>query len=610
MLYNFKVKLEVVWLLFIAVGLIIIHDQMFGAFLPGANGLVGHDFSLGLPALLDHYYWTINNGIFSQPWFTPSFCGGIPVFASPLGSFAVSEFLVNFFDPLTAIRVTMLLFSIIGFVGAWLLLRGPFALSIQGAAVGAALFQFNSFFAHRMIVGHSGFHSFMLAPLLAWLLLRGIGGEKSCSKSQSLYYTILAALVLTYPIWSASAHLLVPMVLAVTAIGLIYQLRNGKWSWEFWFRLAGTIVLFFTLVMAKLVAVFAYLEQFSRTHYKLPGADGIYNSLELIFRSLFIAPPHELAKATMKNQQWLLDRHEFEYNITWVALLLILLGAGDWLWKNRQFWSKVSTIQWLITGLMVFVIATPVAVNIYTPEWNAILKQIPIIKSSSNLVRWFCAYIPIGALAAALALDRIAPGRSKGVAAASMAISAIIIINFNTDREFYAKQSYNPAPIVDAYNQEKSADWSPSITALSVNLNNKRQIVLLGNRNDAVLKGYSSLFCYQPIFGYRLESFPWKPLHPGSVLDVANGLYNMKNPACYVAPEENNCKPGGHFLASQINEINNFVNYRPFTFKYPKNYEKARFVSSTVGILLLLILMFPILITVKSWTQVLIKEKK
>lgn len=590
-----RVAPTTVWLFVIGLGLLSIHDHIFAAFLPGPEGLVGHDFSGGLSALLDSYYWSINNGIFSQPWFTPSFCGGLPLFASPINSFATPEFLVLLVDPLIAFRITTIIFSAVGLLGTWLLLRGPFGLSLQAAGVGAVIFQFNGFFAHRMIIGHAGFHGFMLAPLLAWLLLRGLNENRQRPLRAGLYNSICGGLLFTYLLWSGAAHLLLPFALMMALIGLTHHLATAGWRWEFWLRLSAAITIFFALSLAKLVAIFAFMSNFSRSQYKLPGADGIFSALELIFRSLFIAPPHKLVGELMTNMQWTLDRHEFEYGITWVALLLMLLGLGNWLWQNRQKSPNITKEKILLLAALTVCLAIPIAVNIYTPEWSAVLKKIPIIKNSSNLVRWFCIYIPVATIWAALALDSVTMNRNRSILLAASAIVAILLINIFTEREFYAAQSYNPAPIVNAYKQERPPGWSPAISAIAVDLDSKtRKIVLTANRNDGLVNGFSPLFCYQPLFGYRLEAFPWRPLHPGPVTEIRDGRFNMKNPACYVAPEENGCKPGEHFFQQQDKELNNFANYKPFSFKYPSYYQGARLFSLTVLFAVLAFLVFPV----------------
>lgn len=74
--------------------LFFIYFFIFKNFFPTHNGTVGHDFSLALTGTYDGFLWFINNGIFTPPWFTPSFCGGVPNFANPQsGYYSLPQFL-------------------------------------------------------------------------------------------------------------------------------------------------------------------------------------------------------------------------------------------------------------------------------------------------------------------------------------------------------------------------------------------------------------------------------------------------------------------------------------------------------------------------------------
>ena len=84
--------------------------------------------------------------------------------------------------------------------------------------------------------------------------------------------------------------------------------------------------------------------------------------------------------------------------------------------------------------------------------------------------------------------------------------------------------------------------------------------------NDFVTKGWSTLDCYAPIFGYRQEYLPRASLHPGPSLSLTDGAWNVKNPACYVFPEENGCAPGDHFREAQRAEAEAFLGWKPFPF--------------------------------------------
>ena len=104
-------------------------------------------------------------------------------------------------------------------------------------------------------------------------------------------------------------------------------------------------------------------------------------------------------------------------------------------------------------------------------------------------------------------------------------------------------------------------------------------------------QGNSSLYCYNPAFGYGLEKFPVKDLHPGPVREVRDGHFNIKNPACYVYPKENGCTPGDHFREDQIEAMENFVSYRPFAFKI-SSAQKAANTLTLIGLVVSVLVAF------------------
>jgi len=126
--------------------LLIAYVWLFVDFFPNRNGALGHDYAYYLPALLDGFIWYRTNGLWEVPWFTPSFCGGWIIHPNIQNVYyALPGFLVLWFDPLTAVRLYWVIFASVGFVGAYLLMRGPFRTSPPAALLAAGLFLFNVF---------------------------------------------------------------------------------------------------------------------------------------------------------------------------------------------------------------------------------------------------------------------------------------------------------------------------------------------------------------------------------------------------------------------------------------------------------------------------------
>ena len=84
---------------------------------------------------------------------------------------------------------------------------------------------------------------------------------------------------------------------------------------------------------------------------------------------------------------------------------------------------------------------------------------------------------------------------------------------------------------------------------------------VMSSNFDHLFVAGSSCPTYEPMFGYRLELMDQRHLRVSNI-NVAdrNALLPMKNPACYVYPE-NNCRPGAHFTSDQYGDVETLTAY-------------------------------------------------
>jgi len=551
--------------------LIGIHYSIFSQFFPNAQGKLGHDYQYNLPLLLDGYYWFLNNGLWSLPWFTPSFCGGMPLLANP-ATFYVStaQWFTFLTDPLTAVRLTLLLFAALGFWGFYLLLRSIFVTGRWPALLGGGLFLFNGLYAWRMVVGHMEFHAVMLTPGLAWLLLKDGPGDSRIRSWPVARNIVCAALLMSYAFMSGMTQLIVPSVLAVMVIAGLAWLTSDYCvdGWGLVLRLALAGLGALGLSAAKLVAAMSFLGNFPRDSYLLPGVEGLGRLFLFIGQVLAEGGAHVDADSLVANSQWSLGRHEFEFGLTVVPFGLIVLGL---VLGGRRLWATVTSRRsapYMVLCLLL--LAIPVALNVYTPTWNQFLKTVPLIKNLSNFFRWFIIYIPCVIILAALAVEktpllaRFAPAFTLG------GLAVVVLINLTTDTAFYHDQPYDPEPVVSAYWQTRERGAPPVIATQVASLDEAGRPALTIARNDVLTQGQSQILCYEPMFGFRLEFLPFKGIHPGPALSERDGELNVKNPACYLYPEENVCTPGDHFRLTDQAEAERFIGFHPFRYQRSK----------------------------------------
>jgi hypothetical protein len=580
------------------------YGAIFLPLLPNTNGAMGFDYSYQMPALLAGYFWYVVNGLGQVPWFTPAFCGGVPFLANAqIAYYSLPQFLTFAMPPVIAVQATFLVFAVLGYLGFYALLRRTFALNPWPAFLGAGIFLFNGFFAHRMLIGHLGFHAFMLMPMAALFLVPASPPGNEHVVRRHLAPVLGAGLVFAYMFHSGLFHALPVVATTVVALALIRALGSG-WTGHDWgafaLRCAMAAGVTVALCATKLTAGIAFHGLFPRNYYLLPGVAGLIDSLRVAFLALFVGPPEDLINKVLVNARWMLERQELEYGVTAVPLVVALVGAAILVarWARGRGLPRPGTGQMGLIAVLVVVLAVPLVLNWYTPAWNGVLKQVPLFRESSNLFRWIALYIPLAILAAAMALDRAVPSRNGQALIAFAGVASVVGLNAIEDRGFYAQQTYRPSSVHGAYEDVRTGRWTPRVDHIAIFLDGQGRPSQPAYRNDSLTSAGSQALCHQPTFGYRLERFPFGALRPGPVGDAQDGLLNIKKPACFVYPRENACRPGDHYSAAETDAATAFAAYRPVPFAVPVLQRMAGAIN--IGALVLV----PILLVVAAWRAV------
>ncbi len=557
--------------------------------LPGTDGLVGHDWSYVLPRLLAGSYWIEQNGALDLPWFTPAFQGGTPFFAHPANAYAsVLQVLNQFFGPVAAAQATLVGGAALGYAGTWLLVRRALRASNAAAIVAATIFAWNGFHATRMLVGHAGFHASMLVPFAAYWILRPV--DPAQRKLQIARDAALASLVIAYMLLSGNVYGLPPALLAIAALAGLQALRGAPWL-DATARSAaasgaafrGALALAAALAMcgAKLWAGLAFLANAPRTGYPLPGFDGIGAAVVGIVRCLFLGVPENGSDADVVNTRYALDRHEFDFGVTWIPLVLLVLwcarGSETWRERARSLRSRPVAVAVLLMALVV-----PIAVNVHGTHWTPFLKSLPVLSSSSNLMRWLWTYVPLAAIAAAFGLDGIRASARRRAWLAAAACAAVVVMSALADPGARIERVYDPARIESAaLALRHGADIVP-IQRNDVVWNGHGEPTRPVGRDDLLVEGKSQLLAYEPLFGYDLEWFPMGTLHPGDPFEASGDELNFKDPASFVFPARNGGAVGAHFRVADRVRLKQFLDYRAIGWSRPPGFEALGIVGAIV----------------------------
>lgn len=541
--------------------LLLAYHLIFKDFFPLPEGGMGHDYALALATLTDGFLWFRNNGI-AAPWFTPSFCGGQAFFADPQSIFySVPQFLAFFLDPVQAAYLAFLIFAALGYFGMYRYASSCLNLSRLSSVVAGGIFMFNGFYASRMIIGHYGFQAFMLVPAVAYLLLSR--REARFLSMANWLLAVAAGALIAYWFHSGMATLMVPATLCVITLACLQALRSPTRVLPQFF-LRGTIagIIAIGLCASKLNANLSLMGNFSRDYYRLPGIADVDKLLFFVFQSLFY--PSEQVYHTItpywRNIQWAAMPHELAFGITLIPLILLAAGAGIYVTAKRknhetELPQPHARLQWLFaSALLALILAIPIALLYYSPAWNAVLKSVPLVNSTTSPSRWLIIFIPLIIACTAIACDAARQFRTP---LAVVALAMIPLLNALDGRDYYRQQDYDPAPLADFHRAVQQGQITPRIHAI-------------GNQapgNAQLGQGISPARCYNPLYGYRLEKMP-DTLVQGSISTVlSNGALNLRNPACLVFPGENNCKVWDNFNTTQSDSARKFASYLPFHFE-------------------------------------------
>jgi hypothetical protein len=556
----------------VALATLVAYQLVFGGFFPSSNGRVGHDYGYFLPQLLTGLFWFERNGALEVPWFNPSLGAGIPFFPNPnCGYYSVPQVLALVVDPLAAVRITLILFAAIGYLGTYVLLRRVLNAGVWPAMLGAVAFAFNGYFSHRMLIGHILFHSYMLLPWIVYLATRTLPASRRGMRI--LLDSVLAGIGFAYTFQSGNFHGVMTMILLTAVVGLILVARGpGGWSWLPRLFISGCVALLISC--SKLGAAAAFMSSFPRSGYPLPGTAGVSSALSLLFRSLFWIAPANAGSESLVNYELDIGVQEFEYGVSPVpAAVMILLVVWRIVSRRPPAFRARACAAYAAIALLLLV---PIAINVYQPDWNAFLKRLPILGSSSLLIRHFSAFTAFAVLLAALSLEGL-----PAVARPPLAwVGMLGVIGFHAlgDRTYYSEQYYDPAPVQTSWRAVRSSGDPPAVTRLVAPVDeNGQPLPIPIDRNDALIRGESQLICYEPIFGYFLEWYPfdrvqeWLPfdrLPQGVPVETrVPGGWCFNEPSYFLFPAQNGGAPGDPFPEARLEELRTFLDWRPLPFE-------------------------------------------
>ena len=534
--------------LIIVLGLSVLMLAMLARLLITLNG---HDYSYFLPRMLDNHLFYAANGLQIKEY-TASFCAGIFEFANPQ-SMALS--LPQLLSGLVGLELGIHLTYVIAAAASGLGLYGCAryaGMNRMPAAVAGLLMGLGGFLLTRFVVGHLAFFNIGFAPLIAMLLLGGVRHLDGRRIAQAAIYGGLASLLATSVVYGGAGVMLLQITAMVMLLVLVCGVFNVRWP--AWLTFYG-LVSFAAFMMSgpKLEAMLAVTANLPRDFYPLPGFSPA-DLLPALFQTVVWVPDSESLNEALRNRKFRLDWHAWNYSVS--PLWIFLVAGGLYLGRKAGLAHldearRMVTASPLRTILVALLLLLPLVLNLYTPEWNRVLKSTPVIGSSSNMARWFVLYMPLLCLVAGWSWRHL-EGVRLGPLVALLACLGALQFYIHNDRLAAEVSTYNSALVTGPWHDGGVQKIDRVGAPIETTKDGKRRPIQATNFDHIFIEGVSNALCYEPMFGYRLESLDRKYLRISGLRNAdQGGRLPMKNPACYVYPKENDCRPGDHFRREQ-----------------------------------------------------------
>jgi hypothetical protein len=242
-------------------------------------------------------------------------------------------------------------------------------------------------------------------------------------------------------------------------------------------------------------------------------------------------------------------RPELDFGIGPVPLYVFLMPLffrARWqlLRRHIRYLAPKHTIPLCVLLLV------PIVINYDGPGFQPFLQKLPYIGNNVILTRWWFVYITFLIPACAVLFDAMVPSQRERNVVASCGMLVTALYSIGVDHSYYLQQRYDPTEITQANDRSSRGEPVPPISAIADDTN-------------GLASGNSRFPCYEPMFGYHLQTFP-------AVLDrktLAGGA-RLVNPSCYVYGNANGCSPGDKFPIGSDAQAE-FAAYRPFPYVVP-----------------------------------------
>lgn len=587
---------------FILINLIVINGVIL-AVMNIRYPIIGHDYTLALPSLLDLSLHYRLNGLAIQ-WFTPTFGGGIPIFPNPnTMQYSIPAVLAVFLPPWQAVMLAVIIQVTAGFLACYYILYRLLDFHWTSSILGAVFFSASGFMITRVATGQLGYFSFPLLPLFLILLLDNNLSLKLAS--------ILFGLLVAFFIYSAGYFIIIIFVLSILiTLPVVFLIQPGL------FQARRLLIVIFVggvigglISLSKLAAAYSFMSHFPRLvedQYSTTVLLGLFGiALQLLgtptLVPLFLAMGMDPGVfinysrfATGSNY----DLWELDISLTPIVFVFLIIGTVIFLAAPRKFIKKLNKPQQIIAlGLSIFFTYLALEFILARGVFYPILRNLPVLSSLRGNVRFTGALLFPLMFMAIYIYHRLTTAR-----AGSQIISTYMLVNLIAVLPLASYFLFNHDMFLMTYDVRK-----PQSIFNQMNTGESFEVTHIGvtpfKNTGALLYRTSNLNVYEPVFGFKLENFH-PQVKPGSVWEISGDHYNLTDPTGFVYPELNNNKPFDRFRVTDKAIMEKFVKHLQPEWNIPTYQRILNWLSGTTLLAALVAVVAQIYILwKKTWSQ-------
>ena len=291
----------------LAVLIFAIHQIMFLSYLN--IGSFHFDYQSALSRLIFGKIWFLKNGL-TVPWFGPHICCGLPFFSNPQSEFySPIQFLFLFLSPLITFKVVFFGYSLLGFLGFFLVSKNIFKLTNNASLIGATIFLFNHCFTFHYLSGHIAWGLYYLVPFFFYVSALSIN---RLNKLSSLFLIICSGLIFAMIMHSGGTRILIEILFIVFFLTLLH-LINYK-NFKIILYVSISVLIGLLISSSKIYAAWSFVEGIQRD-----ASTAYFTSIRhfiLVFFDFFFFSPREFIGDDVVKMDVELTIEELSFNLS------------------------------------------------------------------------------------------------------------------------------------------------------------------------------------------------------------------------------------------------------------------------------------------------------